>query len=93
MIWHITLNEPGWKRYKAYSYPQAACTQAGRIGYYTDALKNIRMTVLPKSYSAEAMEAEMLTTLQEVIMDQVLKDWKHALSFTGNNTKEESEAH
>lgn len=30
------------------------------------------MAVLPKNYPAEAMEAEMLTTLQEAIMDQLL---------------------
>lgn len=45
--------------------------------------KDIRIAVLPLNYPAEAMAPEQLTALQDKIMDEVLKGWRHALSFCG----------
>ncbi|XP_036346066.1 serine/arginine repetitive matrix protein 2-like [Rhagoletis pomonella] len=50
---------------------------------YSDALKGIRVAVLPCDYPAAALSPEDLTKLQDAIMDEVLKGWKHALVFCG----------
>uniref|UniRef100_A0A0K8W0Z6 DUF4780 domain-containing protein n=1 Tax=Bactrocera latifrons TaxID=174628 RepID=A0A0K8W0Z6_BACLA len=50
---------------------------------YADALKGIRMAVLPLNYPAETLEAEELTALQDLLMEEVYRGCKDPVAFHG----------
>ncbi|XP_069967613.1 uncharacterized protein [Bactrocera oleae] len=50
---------------------------------YADALKGIRMAVLPLNYPAEALGAEELTSLQDLLMEEVFRGSGYKASFHG----------
>ncbi|XP_049317966.1 uncharacterized protein LOC125780207 [Bactrocera dorsalis] len=50
---------------------------------YADAVRGIRMAVLPLKYPAEALKPEELTVLQDILMDEVCQGVDYTASFLG----------
>ncbi|XP_049307263.1 uncharacterized protein LOC125777125 [Bactrocera dorsalis] len=50
---------------------------------YADAVRGIRMAVLPFKYPAESLKPEELTVLQDILMDEVCKGVEYTASFLG----------
>ncbi len=50
---------------------------------YADALKGIRMAVLPLNYPAETLGSEELTVLQDLLMEEVFRGSGYKASFHG----------
>ncbi|XP_049311948.1 uncharacterized protein LOC125778437 [Bactrocera dorsalis] len=50
---------------------------------YADAVKGLRMAVLPLNYPAEALKPEELTELQNLLLDEVFRGETFAASFLG----------
>nr|AMS38364.1 hypothetical protein [Bactrocera tryoni] len=54
---------------------------------YADAVKGIRMAVLPQNYPAELLTSEELTVLQDLLMEEVFRGDEYAASFLGVDFK------
>ncbi|XP_036321109.1 uncharacterized protein LOC118735459 isoform X1 [Rhagoletis pomonella] len=50
---------------------------------YADAMRATRIAVLPQEYPAMSLTPEQLTSLQDIIMHEVLRGWTRPLIFTG----------
>lgn len=88
----ITPQEPpSSKRYRCNVNKATGNQQSGPAPHrveegrrrYADAVKGMRMAVLPQNYPAEALKPEELTVLQNLLLDEVFRGQNFAASFLG----------
>ncbi|XP_049317001.1 uncharacterized protein LOC125779775 [Bactrocera dorsalis] len=88
----ITPQEPPrFKRLRGTSPKAAGDQQSGPAPHrvekgrrrYADAVKGIRMAVLPLNYPAKSLKPEKLTVLQDLLMEEVFRGEDYAASFLG----------
>lgn len=60
-----------------------SATQAIASTSYANAVKTVRVAVLPKEYPEVKLSSTDLTTLEEAIIDEVALGWKVSLRFEG----------